>query len=177
MTRPISRRHLIAGGAAGAAALVPAAGPLTASNHLPPLTGQLVILREPMRIFDSRDPDNFFNRKLVGGDTVSINVGAAAAGEFVVAVFANVTVTQTEGAGFLTVRAQFLGDDSSDDPAPPPVTTSNINWTSDGITLANMTLSPVGGENSIDAICTGAGAATHLVVDLQGYVPFEPDDA
>jgi hypothetical protein len=177
MNRPISRRHLIAGGAgaAGAAAMLPAGGRLAASSHLPPLTGELVILRQPIRIFDSRDPASFFARKFVDGDEVAINVGAAAGGEFVTAVFANVTVTQTEGAGFLTVRPEFLGDDSEDD-SPPPVTTSNINWTSDDISLANMTLSPTGGENSIEVICTGVGAATHVIVDVQGYVPFAPTE-
>lgn len=178
MTRPISRRHLIAGGAGAAgAAMVPVGGRLAASSHLPPLKGELVILRQPLRVFDTRDPDNFFGRKLADGDTVAVSVGAASGGEFMTGVFVNVTITQTEGAGFITVRDFFTGDDFSDDDSPPPITTSNLNWTSNDVTLANMTLSPVGAENSIEVICSGVGAATHVLVDVQGYVPFEFEDS
>ena len=50
------------------------------------------------------------------------------------------------------------------------MTTSNINWMSDGQTIANSSLVPVGSENVIDVICTGG--ETHFIIDLQGYVPY-----
>jgi len=49
--------------------------------------------------------------------------------------------------------------------------TSNINWWTSGLTLANLTLSTVGGENALEVHCEGNGR-THVIVDVQGYVPF-----
>ena len=52
-----------------------------------------------------------------------------------------------------------------------PPETSKVNWPSAGATLANLGLPRVGGENSIEIRCGGAGR-THVIVDSQGYVPF-----
>lgn len=176
--RPMSRRRLITGGvgaagAAGAAAILPA-GRLVATSHLPP-AGQLVTLREPVRVFDSRQPDSLLGgAKLTTPQIVAVTIGVDA-DDLLMAVFVNLTITETEGAGFLTARAFYTGDDESDG-GPPPVTTSNANWTVDGVTLANMALVPIGAENSIELICSGVGAATHVIVDVQGFVPFVFDD-
>lgn len=165
MIRHISRRRLIAGtaGVAGAAAISGSTGSAVAGGHT--VGGPLVTLYDPIRLFDSRDPGGFLGgAKFVDGDVVAI-IAAAPDVEQLRSVFVNITVTQTEGAGFLSVRAH---DTRSD--VPPP-TTSNVNWTSPGVTLANLALSQIGSENSIEIHCTGAGAATHVIVDLQGYVP------
>jgi hypothetical protein len=95
---------------------------------------------------------------------VAVNVGAAYP-DFALAVFANITITQTEGGGFLTV----WGGDASDTLDVPA--TSNVNWTTGGQTVANLALTTVGQENSIEVVCGGAGR-THVIVDVQGYVPF-----
>jgi hypothetical protein len=81
--------------------------------------------------------------------------------------FINLTVTQTVGAGFLTVRA-------FDGPLRPdrPVVTSNINWSSDGQTIANSSLVPLGYENLAELICTGG--ETHFIIDVQGYLSSLP---
>jgi hypothetical protein len=167
MTRQrISRRRLIAGGAGagvlGAGALT-TSGRASASSHH---NGGLRALFDPVRLFDSRQPDSLLGGdKLSDGDIVAI-IAAAPGVDMVETVFLNLTITETEGAGYLSVRAFDTRDD-----VPPP-TTSNINWTSPGVTLANAALSGVGSEQSIEVHCTGVGAATHLIVDLQGYVPF-----
>ncbi len=166
MIQHISRRRLIAGtaGVAGAAALATSSRPVAASGHT--MGGPLVTLFDPIRLFDSRDPGNFLGgAKLADGDVVAIIANAPGVDQLR-SVFVNITVTQTEGAGFLAVRAHDTRDD-----VPPP-TTSNINWLSSGLTLANLALSQIGSENSIEIHCTGAGASTHVIVDLQGYVPF-----
>jgi hypothetical protein len=173
MTRQhISRRRLIAGGAGAGAGVLGGAALTTASrasasSHQ---RGGVQSLFDPVRLFDSRQPDSLLGgAKLSDGDIVSI-IAAAPDVDMVETVFINLTITETEGAGFLSVRASVARDD-----VPDP-TTSNINWTSPGVTLANAALSGVGQEQSIDVHCTGVGAATHLIVDLQGYVPFIFDE-
>ena len=69
-----------------------------------------------------------------------------------------------EAAGFLAVR----GDDNSG--LEPPPRHSNINWFSNGVTLANLVLSTVGVENSVAILC-GGNSKTHIVLDVLGYVP------
>jgi hypothetical protein len=164
MSRLFSRRRLIAAGGTAAVAL-----PLAAPNRVSAAaTGsQLKTLISPVRVFDSREPGSVLGgAKLETGDVVSVIVADAYEdGDLATAVFANVTITETEGAGFLSVR----GEDLSGLLAPP--TTSNVNWGTSGQTLANLALSTVGGEHAIEIHCLGAGR-THVIVDIQGYVPF-----
>lgn len=167
MQKLFSRRRLIAAGGIAAVAM-----PASLSPHVATAAaagGMLQTLREPIRVFDSREASSVLGgAKFATGDNVAVAVSAGYDGfDFALAVFVNITITQTEGAGYLTVR----GDDLSG--LQPPATTSNINWSTDGATLANLTLSSVGGENSIAIFCGGAGR-THVIVDVQGYVPFVP---
>jgi hypothetical protein len=162
MSRLFSRRRmLVAGGAAAVAAPI-AARPAAAAE---PPSG-FVTLITPIRVFDSREAGSVLGgAKLQSGDNVAVGVSAALDGGFALAVFANITITQTEGIGYLTVWGEDLSGEL------PPPQTSNINWTSTGVTLANLALTSVGGENSIEIRCGGAGRA-HVIVDIQGYVPF-----
>src|SRR5690606_27634387 len=100
MRGPFTRRRLlISGGAAAAAVPLLASRPVAAAA-----TGALTTLRTPVRVFDSREPGNFFGRKLAAGDVVAVAVSGAYQGDDIAtAVFVNVTVTQTEGAGYLAV--------------------------------------------------------------------------
>jgi hypothetical protein len=162
MSRLFTRRRLLVVGGAAAAAPLAAGSPAAAAASGPALK----TLLNPVRVFDSRAPGNFFGRKLAAGDVVAVAVSGAYEGDDIAsAVFVNVTVTQTEGAGYLAV----VGEDLSGERPPP--TTSNINWSTNGLTLANLALSTVGGENSIAIWCRGGGRA-HVIVDVQGYVPF-----
>lgn len=162
MPRVLSRRSLFATlGGTAAAAVVPA----TAAHAQTPPPGLLVVHRTPVRVADTRT-DSFPGRKLQSGDDAAFSVGAGLGEDaFASSVFLNVTITETEGAGFLAVR----GEDSSG--LEPPPRHSNINWFSNGVTLANLVLSTVGSENSVAILCGGNGK-THIVLDVLGYVPF-----
>jgi hypothetical protein len=173
MSRPISRRRLIvAGGAASVGAMatgrhrVAAVRPATSPTATAP--GPLVVLLEPVRAYDSRtDTAELGGAKLRSGESVIVTVPVFQEdGGFVSAVFLNCTITETEGSGYLVLRGSDL---SGERPLPP---TSNVNWSTSGQTLANLALCTVGGENGIE-VHAGGNGRTHLIVDVQGYVPFE----
>lgn len=164
MSRPFSRRQVIAAGGTAAVA-IPLALPVRASAAA--TSGQLKTLISPVRVFDSRDPGSVLGgAKFDVGEVVAVTVSAAYEGDdYASAVFANVTITETEGAGYLVVRGEDLSG------TLPPPTTSNINWRTSDQTLANLALSTVGGEHALEVHCRGAGR-THVIVDIQGYIPF-----
>ena len=165
MSSLFSRRRLIGLGGA-AAVLTPVAVRSATSVHAAPPSGALVTLQSPVRVFDSRQPSSVLGgAKLGAGQSVAVTVSQAFDGGYALSVFVNVTITQTEGWGYLVVRGEDL---SGLQPLPP---TSNINWWTSGLTLANLTLSTVGGENAVEVHCAGSGR-THVIVDVQGYVPF-----
>ena len=165
MVRRLSRRRLIASTAIGSPLVL--AGRSATAAAAP--AGMLRTLSQPVRVFDSREPSSVLQgAKFRTGDVVAVTVSGAYEGdELATAVFVNITITQTEGAGYLALQADDLSG-----LAPPP-TTSNINWSTGGVTLANLALSAVGGEHAVAVHCGGnAAARTHVVVDVQGYVPF-----
>ncbi len=134
-----------------------------APQQAPP-SGPIVALLTPVRVYDSRT-DSILpgRRKLQSGDSVIVTVSAFEG--FATAAFLNVTITQTEGAGYLVL---FASDPTGERPLP---STSNINWSTSGVTLANFAVSAVGAENGVVVHCDGGGR-THAVVDVYGYVPF-----
>jgi hypothetical protein len=69
----------------------------------------------------------------------------------------NVTATGTVDAGFLTIWP-------CNEPQP---TTSNLNYEA-GATIANTAISKLGTAGDI---CIYTSAATHLIVDVNGYYP------
>jgi hypothetical protein len=154
----INRRRMLS--LAGAAAFSPLTLPKAAgASPRVPTTGATVVVSPSLRIYDSRRPDGGGPpKKIKSGETFAIEFGNLL-DPYLAGVFINLTVTQTVGAGFLT--AQEMSQD--------PVTTSNINWTSDGQTIANSALVSTGGANAFDVICTGG--ETHFIIDLQGFVP------
>ena len=95
-----------------------------------------------------------------------LTVGIPDEKRLLLSVFLNLTITETEGAGFLTA---FPANQSDEQTMPQ---TSNVNWSQDGQTLANLALSGVGDESGVQVFCGGLGR-THFIVDIQGYVPFE----
>jgi len=152
----------------GAAALAPVA--LRAESASAASTGApLITLPTPVRAYDSRtDTTLLGGEKIAAEESIIVTVAVPDEQRFLSSVFLNVTITETEGAGFLTV---FPSDLSGKQPMPE---TSNINWSQDGQTLANMALSGVGGEFGVEIFCGGLGR-THLIVDIQGYVPLALD--
>jgi hypothetical protein len=76
------------------------------------------------------------------------------------AAVVNVTVTQAQGNGFVTV---YPADASGGCGTPSP--TSNLNYTV-GMTRANLVYATLGAG----ALCVFASAPTHVIVDLTGYL-------
>ena len=167
MPRSFSRRRMI--GAGGAVALAPVAtmSSIARAVTVPStVAGPVVVLIEPIRVFDSRTaPAGSGGGKILSGTSNGVSVGLLVARGFgnPAAVFVNVTITETEGAGFLLVRASDL---IGDRPLP---STSNINWSTNGQTLANLVVTTVGGENTLEVHAGGSGR-THYVLDVQGYI-------
>ena len=159
----LSRRRLFAAIGGSAVAFLPARPAAAVFPDTPP--GRLVTLGVARRVYDSREPGSL-GGKLGPGQGRTIIVAVWPSG-FATAVFLNLTATETEGAGFLRVYAA----DESGDPAVP--VHSNINWSTSGLTLANLVLTQVGQENSVVIECGGVGR-TQAIVDVLGYVPYEP---
>lgn len=121
----------------------------------------------PYRVIDSRDGTGGMALKLGAGETLPV----AIAGSYGVPANAgaasfNVTVTQPEGPGFLTVYPCGT---------PRPLA-SNLNYTA-GQTVPNAVLSRLGrsASNLPRSICVYSSARTHLIIDLNGYFPSGAD--
>ncbi len=114
-------------------------------------TGQ-VLLPTPQRVYDSRS-----GAKISGGQTRThslagrLPVGATGA-------VVNITVTATESVGYLVLYAAGSSVPSS----------SSINWSATGQTLANSAQTSVSGARSISVTC--GGRPTHYIIDLVGYL-------
>ena len=129
----------------------------------PPGTGY-VSLPSPARILDTRPDgttiDGLFAATGIRpfGSTLELSTGGRAGmpGD-VAAVVLNITVTEAEGEGFLTVFP--CG-------APQP-TASNLNYVA-GQTVPNLVVAKVGAGG---AVCIFNGGATHVLVDVAGYFP------
>ena len=71
----------------------------------------------------------------------------------------NVTITETVGSGYLAVG----------NPGPDGTrTTSNINWSTSGQTLANLAVTTLFEGNL--TIFAGGGGSTNFIVDLMGLI-------
>ena len=108
----------------------------------------------PTRLWDTRE-----HAVLSSGATLPLHVaGVAGVPADATAVFVNVTVTQPQAYGYLTVF-----------PAGEAVpATSNLNFVP-GLTAPNLALVKVGKNESI-SIQNGSPGAAHVVVDIQGYI-------
>jgi hypothetical protein len=150
-----SRRSLIAG--VGGAAVATAATQLPkvgASATTGGATVQLVV--PPERIADTRSDGT---GRISASDPLDMFVGGLI-GTGVVGALLNITVTETLGAGCVV---------ANDDNAAGTNPTSNINWSADGQTLANLALVPAVGTRGVTLTVGGPGS-THAVVDLVGFL-------
>ncbi|WP_027344016.1 hypothetical protein [Hamadaea tsunoensis] len=121
--------------------------------------GVLYLLNKPFRLFDSRttkagrlDPRKGSVEIVFEGATYPD--GSPGLPAHLGGILANLTVTGTVGAGFVTSAVQY-----NDLPAP-----SYINWFATGQTLANTTLLP-----AINGSYFYASAPTHLIIDVIGF--------
>jgi len=131
--------------------------------------GPLFVLSQPIRLYDSRTPHiggTTRNGPISGGQNrpISIEIGnddepvELPVGE-VRAAMINLAITETVGAGFLAVG----------DPSPSGGrTTSNINWSESGQTLANLAITTLFEGNL--TIFAGGGGSTNFIVDLMALV-------
>jgi hypothetical protein len=168
MTLTMTRRRLIGGGSAIAIAPVVLHAPAAAAAPATVRTGPLYVLTQPVRLFDSRTMPASVGGRLFSGDSLGFPVGAAIdavdSGASPAAVWINITVTDTRGAGYLVVRPS---DPTGLVPLPE---TSNVNWSTAGQTLANLAIVATGDETYIEVHAGGTGS-TQVIVDLQGYIP------
>lgn len=147
----MSRRALIA--AAPATGLAGAALALHPGTTLA-AAGGTVELISPIRLQDSRinEPDKY--------DTTAQDMLAVPGLSGKNGVIVNVTVTETEGAGFFRV--------AEDIEAVP--TTSNINWYTDGQTVANLAMVKVTPPAAGIAVQGGGDGRAHLIIDVLGFI-------
>lgn len=124
------------------------------------LSSPFVPLDLPKRIYDSRpglDPAGVTKGKIGNGQERVIDAklgGAVPPGASAVQV--NLTVTETNDAGYLS-----LFRNGSSWPG-----TSSINWAQPGTTVANGTTVAVDGAAKFKVRCAGE---THVVIDVLGY--------
>ena len=125
----------------------------------------------PGRVYDSRQtlpspgvlaaPSN---RTISVADRRDANLttGAVIAANFVpagaTAVTANVTVTQTTGAGYLAVNP---GGNTT-------VGASTINWSGNNLDIANGVNLTLDASRQLTVIA-GGGGSTHFIIDIMGY--------
>jgi hypothetical protein len=151
----LSRRSLVAGiGGAAAATAAVQLPKLDASATPAGATVQLVA--PPERIADTRSDGT---GRISASHSLDMFVPGLI-GTGVVGALLNITITETLGAGFVVANA---------DNASAPNPTSNINWSADGQTLANLALVPAVGTRGITLTVGGPGS-TQAVVDLVGLL-------
>jgi hypothetical protein len=114
------------------------------------------LVNPPLRIADTRSDGT---GKVSTGSSFDTFVPGLI-GQGVVGAVLNLTITETEGSGFLVATA-----DNEAFPNP----TSNVNWSTSGLTLANLAVIPATGTRGISIKAGGAGR-THVVVDLVGLL-------
>jgi hypothetical protein len=129
-------------------------------QYLPPAGDFYPI--SPKRVYDSRLSGGRLYRAVERTLSVAVELGTA---NVVVppgarAVAVNLTIDQTAGAGFLSIRPAGTAWDG----------TSSINWSGAGATIANGVSSPLGGDREVTVRCGGTvDASTHFLIDVVGY--------
>jgi PKD domain/Right handed beta helix region len=131
----------------------------------------------PDRLVDTRTGTGAAKEQVGQNGTIQVQVAGADSGNLptgISAVALNVTVTNTQGTGFLTVYP--------DQQSLPNA--SNVNYTA-GQTIANSVIAPVAADGMIDITNSGTLAkGTDIIVDVVGYysdnstsayVPVYPD--
>ncbi len=151
----LSRRSLFTG-LGGAAAATAALQLPVRSATAAPAGATVSLVAPPLRLVDTRTDGP---GKISAGHPLDTFVDGLI-GEGVVGAVVNLTVTDTEGSGFLVATA---------DNATAPNPTSNLNWSATGLTLANLAIVPAIGTRGI-TVSVGGPGRTHIVVDLFGLL-------
>ncbi len=131
--------------------------------------GPLFVLSQPVRLYDSRTlhiGGTTRNGPISGGENRPISIEVDNDDEVIElpvtgvrAAMINLTITETAGSGYLAVG----------NPGPDGTrTTSNINWSTSGQTLANLAVTMLFESNL--TIFAGGGGSTNFIVDLMGLI-------
>lgn len=153
----VDRRAVLRGGTAALAAMGATAA-MTASAT-PALAAGSMWNPIQYRSWDTRGGPKIARGEEGDFDLYTDLTGASRIPQIAVAVSYNLTVTQTEGAGFLSVWKAGT--------SWPGV--SSINWKRSGEDIANGGIVPLG-NGFVTIYCGGnAAAKTHLIVDITGY--------
>jgi hypothetical protein len=123
----------------------------------------------PARVYDSRVGTYSPNGVLSGGQNRTISVansynvsGTLVTSNFIpagaTAVFANVTVVDTVGAGYLVINPG----------GTTAVAASTINWSANGQVLANGISLTLNASREITVV-NGSGGSTQFIIDITGY--------
>ena len=125
------------------------------SGQLAFRTSEMQLLGAPIRVYDT-----CFGglTKFAPNTTRTIDLSAAGIPVGATGALVTVTVTQAEGAGFLTVYSNALGTMPN---------TSNVNFTN-GEDIANNIIVATDGNNKIK-ISSGATGTEDVIVDVVGY--------
>jgi hypothetical protein len=150
-TRRTVLRRIVPGAAIGG---VLASTPVGPAHAQVPVQGTLLLI-EPYRLYDSREVQP---AKHATGTAFNLIIPASDEHE---GTLLNLTVTETEGAGFVRLGREAVN--------PPP--TSNVNWFADGQTLANFAFLNVAGGVTVQV---GGNGRTHILLDVFGFVRGEP---
>jgi hypothetical protein len=129
-----------------------------------------VVLIPPTRIYDTRATHSYIPLptsphvgKVSTGQQIGFSVDPVVP-RYINGVILNVTVTETEGGGYVVVWIPTGGD-----PSGPPPSVSNINWSGPNQTLANLVFARLFEEADV-LINVGGVGRTHIVVDVVGYL-------
>jgi hypothetical protein len=150
-SRPRRRDLIVGGGALAAAAGVAAVGMASPASAVGPVQVPVYQPYGPLRIYDSRDPGS--GGLLHAGYVRTLTPGSPPPVTDMAYTY-NLTVTDTEGAGYLAIYP-------SDIPYPG---TSSINWYTGNQIVANNVFTAFASDGSIDVFC-GVGN-TQFVLDL-----------
>ncbi|MFE5583801.1 hypothetical protein [Kitasatospora sp. NPDC056531] len=114
----------------------------------------------PDRILDTRSAiGRPTTDKVPGRSTVNLQVtGHSGVPQGAKAAVLNVTATETDGPGHLTAWAS----------GSPQPTSSNLNWTTSGVTTPNLVIVPLGPDGTVN-LFNGSWNTTHLITDVLGY--------
>ena len=117
----------------------------------------------PSRMLDTRDGTGAPVGAVAPGGTVQLVVGGVdGVPANATSVVLNVTVTEPQAAGYITV----YGDGS-----PQPLA-SNLNFTP-GQTVPNLVAAPIGANGTVD-LTNGSAGTVQLIADVAGYVVGQP---
>jgi hypothetical protein len=129
----------------------------------------LFVLYQPIRRYDGRTPHiggTTRNGPISSGEDRAISIEINNGDQVIElpvygirSAMINLTITETVGSGYLAVGNPGLYGTR---------TTSNINWSTSGQTLANLAITMLQ-ETSL-SIFAGGGGSTNFIVDLMGLI-------